>query len=319
MNDKLSLLGAVFVVQLLIVGVGWIASGPSEASASLFLQYDPAAATRVDISEGDKNLSLTRDGDAWQVAEYPADADKVAKVIEKFADMRAAWPVATTAEGARRFEVSDDNHQRRLRIAKGDDVLADVLLGTSPGYRRVHARAADSDDVYSIDFSNFELPAEVDDWLDRMLLAADGDVSALALADAWQLTKADEGWLVDGAAADQDKAGALAERIKNLAVTGLSTMDTAAAQLQGALTATDGAGDYTLQVYRTEEPDEYAFVSSRREGRFKVANYIAEQIVVAADDLLPETTGEAEADAQEVDLDAAAGGALPPVPAADGN
>lgn len=294
MNSKINILAAVLVVQLLLVGTSLIADGGADGDDAHFLQFDAAVVTQLQVTEGDNSVALTRGADGWSVDGYPADADKVKGVLDKFADMRAAWPVATTSAAAERFEVTDDNHQRQLRLLAGDDDVAHVYLGTSPGYRRVHARVAGADDVFSINFSNFELPGQTDEWLARKLLAADGDVTGLALADAWQLRQGDEGWLLGDAAADQDAASSLAERVQGLSVTGLSSMDTAAAESKGALTVTDSTGDYTLQWFRTAEPDEYAVRTSRRDGLFTVATYVAEQIIVTADDLMAELT-EAEA------------------------
>ena len=61
----------------------------------------------------------------------------------------------------------EDSYQRRVQVLTGDETLADVYLGTSPGYRRVHARRADADDVYSIEFSNFEAGTDVSSWLKK--------------------------------------------------------------------------------------------------------------------------------------------------------
>jgi len=62
-------------------------------------------------------------------------------LIDKLEGAEAAWPVATSESSAERFEVSDAKFQRRIRFFADDAVVTELFLGTSPGFRRVHAPA----------------------------------------------------------------------------------------------------------------------------------------------------------------------------------
>ncbi len=68
-----------------------------------------------------------------------------------------------------------------------DKVVGDLYLGTSPGFKKVHARRADSDDIYAITFANYEATARTDDWLDKALLKPTGDVTAVTRPDHWRV------------------------------------------------------------------------------------------------------------------------------------
>jgi len=178
MNGRIGLLGGLLAAQAAIIAGLLLASGlGSGAGASQLLSFDPAKATKLRVSGDEGAVQLIRDGEDWRLAQgseqdgLPADGGKISELLADLSDLEAPWPVATSDDSAQRFEVTEDNHQRRLVIEDEDGPVADLLLGTSPGYRRVHARISGQSDVYSIDFSNFEAPTDADQWLDKALLA----------------------------------------------------------------------------------------------------------------------------------------------------
>ena len=288
MNTRIGLLGGLLAVQALIVAGVLIAGATvtGEAADSL-LPFEPAAAQSLEIATTDEAVSLVRSDDGWRLdGGLPADDGKVGEVLEKLAKVSAAWPVATSAATAERFEVTEDNFQRRLVIGSGEGETATLFLGSSPGYRRVHARAAGADEVYSIDFSNYEAPADASQWLDRQLLRPQGPVAAVSRADAWTLERGGEDdWLVDGAPADQEAAGKLIDRFEDLNVLGIAGDE---GKPGGSFEVRDESGEYRLDFFFAEEEDDYSVSSSRVEGRFEIATYIAEQMLIDAGDLLPE-------------------------------
>ncbi len=293
MKDKIGLLGAVLVVQLLVVAALLIgdALGSDDAGSSL-LSFDPDAVVKLELSTLDESVQLNRGGDGWQVGDegLPADSAKVSEVLDKLANVAATWPVATSSDSAVRFEVTEANFQRRLVLESVDGVVADLMLGTSPGYRRVHARADGADEVYSVDLSNYEVPVDTDQWLDKTLLGATGPITGLQLEASWQLANTDEGWLVDDTAgdpeaADQEAASQLIDRFGDLRVLGIVEP---AGESKGTFIVNDEAGEHRLQLFHDAEEDDYSVGSDRTPGRFGIATYIAEQMLVDVDALLPE-------------------------------
>ena len=293
MKDKIGLLGAVLVVQLLVVAALLIgdALGSDDAGSSL-LSFDPDAVVKLELSTLDESVQLNRGGDGWQVGDegLPADSAKIGEMLDKLANVAATWPVATSSDSAVRFEVTEANFQRRLVLESVDGVVADLMLGTSPGYRRVHARADGADEVYSVDLSNYEVPVDTDQWLDKTLLGATGPITGLQLEASWQLANTDEGWLVDDTAgdpeaADQEAASQLIDRFSNLRVLGIVEP---AGESKGTFIVNDEAGEHRLQLFHDAEEDDYSVGSDRTPGRFGIATYIAEQMLVDVDALLPE-------------------------------
>ncbi len=291
MNKRIGWLGGLLAAQLLIVaGVLVGGAAGSEEGSERFLIFEPAAVSKFTVADADESVALTREGDggdaAWRLpGGLPADGDKLDEVLGKLADMAAPWPVATSSDSAERFEVTESAHQRRLTLENDEGVLADFFLGTSPGYRRVHARADGEDEIYSLDFSNYEAPTDADQWLDKTLLASVGEPSSIVLErteGAWRLTRQEEDWLIDEAPADAEAADKLVRRFKDLRVLG-SAAETG--ETAGAFVVADDQGEHRLTLFHDEEEDEYSLASGRVEGRFELASYVAEQMLVDAADL----------------------------------
>ena len=338
MNARMKLLGGLLALQLLAVAGLLVADGMGGAGAgTALLPFEASAVVKLGVASQDEELALQRGEDGWQLESgLPADAEKIREALEKLAGAPAAWPVATSDATAERFEVTEENFQRRLAFETEDGEASALYLGTSPGYRRVHARLDGQDEVFSIDFANYEAPTEAEQWLDKTLLQAQGAVSSVQLQGqdgAWRLEReGDDGeWLLDGAAADQEAADKLANRFVDLRVIGFAEEPAGAAAdaadapaevaaqadestenpadaAQGAadsaaapadaetaspapkarFTLVDEQGEYRLDLFFDEQEEDYSVVSSRVDGRFEVASYIAEQMLAKAEDLLPE-------------------------------
>ncbi len=315
MSERIGLLGGLLAAQLAIIAGLLLGSGlGSDAGSPQLLSFDPANVTKLAVSGEEGAVQLVRDGEDWQLEleseqdanRLPADGGKIRDLLADLADLDAPWPVATSDDSAERFEVTEDNHQRRLIIEDGDGLVADLLLGTSPGYRRVHARVSGEGDVYSIDFSNFEAPTDADQWLDKALLAAKGEVSSVVLEDAWRLERPDGAWQIDGAPADAEAADDLARRFTNLRVLGMLDDEgaiagdsDAAEDPAGVFRVTDEDGEHRLTLFHEAEEDDYSLMSDRVPGRFELATYIAEQMLADPADLQADVADDAAGDAAE--------------------
>jgi len=298
MNSRIPLLGVVLAIQLVIVMAVYLSrSGPEQGSS--LLDVDPAAVTKVSITDGDgATIELDKTADGWLIGDgLQADTTRIDALLDKLIALNDLWPVATTSGSQARFEVADDRFQRRLEIdtPAGAQVL---FLGTSPGYRRVHARNAESDEVFSIEFANYEVPTAASEWLDKTQLQAHG-VKRLSLADSWTLEHGDEGWLVDGQAADQDAAGKIVDRVANLRLLGVFDGDETALGDARVVDVEDDAGSYELSFRHEDKNDEYVVTSSRRPGSFTVASYVAEQVLVDPAALQPSAEPAAAGDGTE--------------------
>ena len=265
---------AALAIQVAAVAVLIAVKSGGTVEPDPFLDFDAGAVDAVSVSNAEGEVALAKKDDARQLPDgLPADAAKVQGVIDKLADARGGWPVATSASVQERFELTEENHQRRLTLSAAGEAVADIYLGTSPGYRKAHARRVDADDIYAITFSNYEAGVKASDWLDKSLLRPDGPLTGLRYAEAafaqpaadapaplFALSKSEEGvWAADsGAALDQAKVETLAGRFTGLTVTGVSevpTQDVLADVSQEEAAADDAEGEEDAAASASDEPN----------------------------------------------------------------
>lgn len=322
-------LGALLGIQIVVVGVLLAAKSGGIEEPEPFSQFDAASVDGLTVSNDEGSVSLSKVDGAWQLPNgVPAAAFKVDSVLERFSDAAGSWPVANTAPTRERLEVTEQNHQRHIVVRAGDDTVADIYLGTSPGYRKTHARRAGEDEVYAVGFSNYEAGVKPADWLDRSLLRPKGEVASLRRlpadpvsaedqpepsteADAteeqeavepvagFEFSKNEEDlWTsVDGSALDQGKVETFVGRFKGLSVTGVSEAELPESATM-AFVLTDDEGDQTLTVFALEDGEKYVAVSDRVAGAYELSKYIAEQMNKPLADLFPDPPVDEESETE---------------------
>ena len=301
--NRQTVLGVILLGQLIVVAVVWgLQSRPGDAPP-VFLSFDASSVDTLTVADSESTVTVARADGEWQLRNgspdgLPADAGKIDGVLQKLSDAGAGWPVATSESAMKRFEVVEEAHQRHVLIGAGEETLADIYLGTSPTYGKVHARQAAGGPVHAITFSNYEAGTKQSDWLRKSLLQPDGEVQSVARTSAdaeWTLTSLDAGWTTDGVELDQDETNTFVDRLRRLNV-----LDLVDAELPPEpsmrFTVVDDAGSHELALFALEE-DEYAATSNRFEGAFGISSYIAEQLNVALEDLTADAA-EADEDAQ---------------------
>ena len=300
MERKIGWLVAIALAQVVLLGILWFANTPDSSTSDVLLSFAPDDVSRLQVTDGDgAEVDVMQVGGQWRLADVAADTDKITRVLEQLSNLSAPWPVATTDASAERFEVADDNYQRRIRLYNGEVQLAEIYLGTSPGYQRVHARQGGDGDVYSVALSNFEFPAGADGWLDKSLLANEQapqnirvELADPAAAEPMALNKTEEGWLYNGAAANQDVAQTYANRFTTLRVLGLVGDDAEAWPVVATLHLGE---DTTLTLRRLGEDGDFRIESSTMAKQFRVSAYLAEQLMMSDVDFTPPTDNPDEA------------------------
>lgn len=302
MNQHKILLLVLLLVQMLFAAWLFFGDGFGASDKPALVSFEASSISAVEISDNkDNKLRLERLDGSWRVGDYPADSGKVDAMLAKLSAVQAPWPIATSTDTQTRFEVAQGKFQRHLQLYQGDDMVTDLLFGTSPGFRRVHARAVANEAVYSIDFANHELPVGEDDWLDRGLLALGAGINSVQRIDHFSLSRGagpDAGWELNGGPADPVEAAKLVDRFASLQVLGTVVFE---GQLTTSFVVTANAGEsndtlaeYRYALYHNAEIDKYYITRDDQPGRFELANYIAEQTLLDAQSLAPKDPSEVE-------------------------
>jgi hypothetical protein len=305
-QTRIAWLGGLLVLQLVVAAALVFARGGfTEPETGPLLAFEAGNVDRLLIEESaDKSVTLVKRAGRWFVAQpaaapegdtkdapaadLPADADKIDKLLEKLAGLKAPWAVATTASARERFEVGDENRQRHLRLESDGKTVGELLLGTSPGFRRLHVRVPGEDEIYEVDLTHFELATTVDEWLDKDVLRPDGEIKAIAREGGWRLAKSDDGWMLDDGAADANAAQQMTDRFANLRVLGVTTTAPAPDAAPAAtFTVTDAKGQYKLTLHGGEDGGEYVITSDRQPAAYRLAQFIGEQLLADGSTLMP--------------------------------
>jgi hypothetical protein len=122
-----------------------------------------------------ERVELRRQGEGWVLAggpgPFPAAAGEVQRLLERLLALRQGVPVATRAEAHERFGLSDDRYERRIVLARGEQTLAALVLGSSAALGRSHARVDGHNTVHVVELPAYEVSVRPDDWRDLGLLA----------------------------------------------------------------------------------------------------------------------------------------------------
>ncbi len=209
--------------------------------------------------------------------------------------------------------MADATFERRITLAAGDRSLATLYLGTSPGMRQVHARAADQDAIYSVDLATYEVPVKAEEWIDNTVLEIPaGDIHAIdvaglrlqrvtepasetkdsASAAKGTATAAKSTWQVTGAAAGEtlhaEAADNLAGLLANLQIGAVLGKDDKPEYgldkplLKVSLTAKEGK-EIDYRIGKMKDGNAYALKVSTRPEYFRLPDYTAKPLLDAAE------------------------------------
>ncbi|WP_166838516.1 DUF4340 domain-containing protein [Rheinheimera pleomorphica] len=200
-------LTVLLIVQLLLAL--WLFSSSNNDIVSEPLLPKLTQADSLVLSSKDGELTLTKQGDNWQLANgLPVSQGKLDSLLRDLTALKSGWPVAQSSEAQGRFSVADDKFEQKLVLMQGEKVLHTLYLGDSPAFRQLYVRTDGDEAIYKAALNRFELSAEESAWLDKQLLRlpvveriAQGANSLSRQGDNWQLSLNGESHTADSAAA----------------------------------------------------------------------------------------------------------------------
>lgn len=306
MQKRITILMMVLAVQLLLAAI--LLNKRDDYGAfqtqEHLLDIDKSKIDVLFIESADKSsLRIERKDGKWILPAsqgFPASPDKLDALLDKLLTLKPSWPVATSASAASRFKVSDDEFERRISLLAGEQTLAKLYLGSSPGFRKIHARVDGKDAIYSVAFSAFEAETKSDDWLNRAYLKlARNDLASISL-NGMTLENQDGNWglagLAEGESVKQGELDALLGRLVDISFSSLA--ETGAETSVGEGAAKDAQADFSFSVnYKDGKQLEYSFFkdkegedySLRRSGDpfvLKLTKFVVEPLKEASRDKL---------------------------------
>jgi len=262
------------------------------------LAFDKAAVDGLRIEDGSTQVALERVKGHWQLPKeqgFPADQAGVEALLKKLAALDKGWPVATSASATRRFKVAKDRFERRLTLLSGDQTLAQLYVGSSPGYRKVYVRPAGEQAVYSVPFNSWEASAKETDWIDKGLLSLDAKGIVAIELPGIELQRQDKQWRL----ADQGKDEKLAKDAVERLVRQLSGLRIEAPAVKQKLPekpllevkVTRKQGDpLNYRFYQDQQGKDYIVQRSDIEWPCKLAQYNVKPLLEAHRDKLLQQT-----------------------------
>lgn len=229
---------------------------------------------QITIEDGEGVVKLTKVDGHWLLPDQdrlPVDSKKVEALLEKAASLQTDWPAATTESAKKRFEVAEDDYQRKLTLFNGNELVSEWYLGTSPGFRQVHLRPAGEDRIYRIEMSNHELPVKNDAWVDKSLLATNnivtvkgGDYALTKHNDGWQWVDQDDATSLP--VLDTSKAEKLVKSLESLSIVSISDKLIEEPDARLSISNEEGRWDYAFR----EDNGEFLMTRSDRDTVFTI-------------------------------------------------
>jgi len=257
-NRSIGSLLLILAIQCALVAtVYWPPAEPGAATHPALLPFDPAQIDEIYVGdEFDNETVLARAGEHWllpELEQLPADRTRVDKLLAALATGEQSWPVADSIAARQRFRVADYRYRRRITLLHDGDVLGVVLLGSSPGFRKVYARNESQDSIYSIRYSAHDAPGNSGGWLDHNLLQVRTPVSITA--DTWSVRREGTDWISGiGATPEPREMEALLAALRQLQISGLASedeqRDLAAKEADLVFTVDGLAGRVSLELLR---------------------------------------------------------------------
>lgn len=272
----------LLVIQLaLIIGIySYQRNVQPELDAKLLLDFNLDNVDRLVISDAANTVTLTKVANNWQLPGFhqlPVDTQKLDDLFDKLKGTKLTWPVTTTESSHERFEVADNKFQRRVEFFVGDNKQGSIVLGSSPGFKKVYLRRANDKEVYAVELSSFEFATGNKDWLKANALAAT-QVREIRGSD-FQLQKDGDNWRFadDGAAkVNAIKANGLAEALAGFLIQDVVTTKPESEPINLSVKTTNGEWQYEF----INVGENYLVKRNDRDLYFKISVQDYESIVL---------------------------------------
>lgn len=192
----------ILILQVvLIIGVSGQKKGfaPYSPETNLLnITADSIDRLKITDEEG-LHIELKKNGSKWFIASdppVPANSSQIDSLIKRVGEFKRGLAVATSEKAAKRFKVTKDHYGHKLSLFQQEEV-ATLYLGTSPGFKQLHAKTEKNDEVVTVELENYEITPKENQWIDGDLLKIDPlKIESIAF-EKFILKKVDGSWRVN--------------------------------------------------------------------------------------------------------------------------
>ena len=220
-NTSIMLLAALAAAQVVLTVVTHSGDTEvaSESVSGVLLEFDKTQVNQLSIQGADATVELSNVEGQWQTVDgFPANQSKVTDLLDKLAALKHGLPVGVSENALDRFKVAIDDYESRIQLKQGDEVLADLYLGSGAGARQSHVRRQADNVVYTTAIGVYDAPTAIGEWQDKTVLQLDEKtVKSVELAElkleriskskdsapVWQAVKLPEGKLLNQAGVNE--------------------------------------------------------------------------------------------------------------------
>lgn len=228
MKQLINALLAIFVIQVaMVAALYWPSAGLIEVlSNDQLVPFNPDILDEIHIGDDKGNEAvLVKAGDHWILPDLSGltiSPELIEGLLQGVIRSKTGWPVASSVAASQRFALTDYNFQRRLTLIGRGELLGTIYLGTSPGFRRAHARNSVQDAIFEISYNSVDASAIDSDWLDKRTLQLHSPVSISS--ENYSLHKQDDNWRSDtGEVPDTRELDALLLALSSMQIDGVAT------------------------------------------------------------------------------------------------
>jgi hypothetical protein len=149
-----NILAGALVAQLALAAFTWWPTETASVEPRKLFEGGGNAITAFSVvgsGEGAKAVELSNDGNAWTLASeggYPADAEKVAEVVEVLGDLKLRTPIASKKTSHEQFKVGETGFGKKVSLTANGQTYA-FYLGAAQS-KSVYLRLDGSDEVYEV-------------------------------------------------------------------------------------------------------------------------------------------------------------------------
>ncbi len=289
----IQILSGLLALQL-VVALALVVQSSREADFAAndaLVEFGSDDIEKIDISDGNDSVVLSKQSGDWKIegdVVLPLQASRVETLLDSLSAMKPGLPVANSVNARDQLEVADDRFRRRLTVSGVAINPTTLLIGTSPGLRKSHVRRDGADDIYSALLSINDVPASVNQWLDKGLLSLSG-VRSIKSDDLTVVLDADSDSATWKVAADTDeqrqlddeKIQSAVQALQSLQVTGVAEPLADANGETSEISVQAGQGEITLTLSKDDQS--HSVQRSGVAGVFSISESVYEKLLPLTD------------------------------------